>query len=622
MTAALSFLALAVAVAALGHGAWRAAAVLGAQGALRLVAAAPIAATAAALTLLILGRIGLSGSQPAVIASALALGAIAHRALPRATSAPRLWLTPRERLALGAAAGLGVAWTGWIVKYPGLGNDPLVYHLPESLLWVQQGDAGAVRQVLYLFPVGNYPLADELLVSWVLAASHWIAAASLWAPAMVGLTATAAVTGLRRAGVGLLPAALAPAAILALPIWAQLFIGPHSDLGALAWLTSAVTLAAAARSRPSLLIPAVLAGGLAIGTKTTTAPMLIAAGVLLVRPPLPRARLLVPALVAAGIVGGLWYVRNLILHGSPLWPFVQESFGDPIPALYREAGATFLGTIGRSLAGDRPGLYFEQLATAPALLLAAPVAAAFVRTRRVVLAAAVAMLGALIWSKAPFTGRPEDPLLDFTFGTTRYLVPALGAAVLTLALATADAGPRTRRAVTLLLAVSAVWSAVKSLQLGFPEVPPALTLTTGALAGAVVLRARPRWALPLALLALAIVCVRVTDQFAGRVAQNVRLTQAGAIGFLARQPGFDTGDAPVYTAPATLAALAGDRLTHPLRFLPARTSCDRVRALHGWFVLGTPPPTRYLRAVPAVACLAGVTPVYDDGRYRVYDRRR
>ena len=49
-------------------------------------------------------------------------------------------------------------------------------------------------------------------MSWVLALGKSFAAANLWPFAMAALTATAGMTGLRRAGVAVLPAAAAVAA--------------------------------------------------------------------------------------------------------------------------------------------------------------------------------------------------------------------------------------------------------------------------------------------------------------------------------------------------------------------------------------------------------------------------
>jgi hypothetical protein len=622
VTAAASFLALLVAGGALGHGAWRCAAALGADGALRIVAAAPLAAAAAALSLLALGRLGLSDSQFAVVGVAVALGALAHVRLPRPAPAFRRGLHRRERLALGAAVGLGVAWTAWILRYPGLGADPLYYHLSEAVLWAQRGDAGAGHPVLYVFPVEAYPLTDELLVSWVLSTSRWLGAAELWAPAMLALAVTAGVTGLRRAGGGLLPTALAAAAIVAFPAWARMLIGPHNDLAAVAWSVCAVTLAAGSRRCPGLLVPALLAAGLAIGTKTTTVPILLAAAVLLVRRPFPRRGLLLAGSAAAAVLGGVWYARNLVEHGSPVWPFAQLPWGDPIPPLFGEASARFLLTISRSLAADRIETYWDAVAAGPLLLLAAPVAAAFVRTRRVAITAAVALFAALAWSLAPFTGRPANPEIDFPFGTVRYLVPAFCAAAAALVLAAADARGGARRAVTVVLAACVVVSGLKALPLGFPYVPSAATLALGAAAGWLAVRFVPRWAPLAAALVLAAVFIRDTDHFGARHALNLRLESSPVIGFVAGQPGFEDARDPIYAAPATYSALAGDRLGHDLRFLPQGVSCERVLAARGWLVLQSTAGTRFNPANTALACLDGIEPTYAWGSYRVYDRRQ
>lgn len=622
MTAALSFLALLVAVGALADAAWRSAAALGADGGLRVVAAAPLAAAAAAATVLVLGRVGLSGSQPLLVATALALMVLARVRLPDPRAAFGLPFTRRERLALGAAAGLAVAWTTWVVRYPGLGLDALTYHLSTSVAWVQQGDAGAVRQATYVFPVGNYPLLDELLVSWLLAVGRSFAVANLWAPAMTVLTVVAGVTGLRRAGVGLLPAALGCAAVLSTPVWARLWIGPHTDPGALAWLACAAALAVAARQRPGLLAPAIIAAGLAIGTKTTTVVVLAALVVFVVRPPLPRRSVLVVATGVAAVLGGLWYVRNLIQHGSPLWPFLATPWGDPVPAIFRVIDETFAGTLRTSLEGDRPEAYVRALGLAPILLIAAPLAAAAVRTRRVLLTAGVAAVATLAWTRAPFTGRSPNPLVDFSLGTTRYLVPALATTTVALCLAWADGGPRVRRAISGVLGTVTVVSLLYALDLGYPNIPALRTLVFGALVGMAAAYFTPRYAPAVGALMLAVIVVAGSDGFAERHARNPDIASSPFIGWLEAQPAFTASEANVYAAPQIFSVLAGDRLQRELSLIDLDTSCATIRNLRGWLVLGTVPRTAFLASVPAIACMNGIEPVYADDRYRVYDRRQ
>ncbi|MEA2295462.1 MAG: hypothetical protein QOE86_3101, partial [Solirubrobacteraceae bacterium] len=329
---------LVAAVAALAAAGLRAAAALGADGALRIVAAAPLAAGTAALSALLLGRLGLGGSALALTALALVAFAAGRAVLP-VPGPLRLELDDRERLALGVVGGIAAAWVAWIVKHPGLGSDPLTYHLPESIGWVQHGDTGAVRQVVFEFPVGNYPLLDETLVAWVLGISHGFGAAILWAPAMAALAGFAGFTGLRVLGASRLVAGLGVAAVLLVPILAALYIGPHTDVGALAWLTCCATLVAT--REPRLLAPAVVAAGLALGAKTTTAPLIAAIALLGVRPPLrPRAALVAAAVVAA-VVGGLLYFRVLVEHGSPFWPFIATPWGDRVPSFLDRIDVTF-----------------------------------------------------------------------------------------------------------------------------------------------------------------------------------------------------------------------------------------------------------------------------------------
>ncbi len=614
--AVVSLLALAAAVGALADAGWRAAAALGADGALRVVAAAPLAATTAALTLLALGRAGLSGSQPLVVLAAAAVWVAARVGLPAPWS-PRgqqgRWPAP-ERLALGATLGAGLAWTAWVLRHPGLGIDPLTYHLPQSVLWVQHGDAGAVRQVVYEFPIGNYPLADETLVSWVLAAGRSFAPALLWVPAMTGLGALAGMTGLRRAGVGVLPAALGVASILVIPISTSQWIGPHTDPGALAWLACVATLAVAARERRGLLAPALLAAGLAIGTKTTTAPLLLALAVLVVRPPLPRRGPLLAAATAAAVVGGLWYVRDLMQHGSPLWPFVAMPWGDPAPPVLRAIGVTFLDRLGPSLDG-RGGDYLRVLGAAPLLLLAAPLAALVVRRRAVVLAAGVSLLAALIWSRAPFTGRAPDATVDLSLTTVRYLVPALAVAMVALCLARG-------RVWTAVLGVCAGVSAFKALELGYPLVPSAGVPALGAAAGLAATR-MPARAVALGGGVVLAAALLVTGQhFAARHARNPRLARSPMIAWIATQPGFAGSDAPVASSSQVFGVLAGDRLQHSIGLIAADATCAQVRANHGWVVVETPPPSRFRVHATAPGCLSGERPAYADPLFRVYDRRQ
>lgn len=618
MTSVAGHLAFVVAAGALGLASLRGAAALGARGLEAVVAAAPIGAAAAGLWALGLGAVAaLGGSPVALLASALATAALAQALLP----APRLgvaawWrgLSGAERALLGAAAGAALAWVGWLVRHPALAIDPLTYHLPESVMWVQQGTPGSVELVTYEFPQGNYPVTNELLVAWQMGLARSFAPALLWTPAMGVLLAAAGWLGLRHLGASRAASGLAVAAVLLVPVAATQFLGAHTDLPAVAWLATAAALVAT--RRPRLLGPAVLAAALAVGTKTTVAPLAVlaaGAGLWHHRRALPWPTL-VAALAAGSIAGGYWYLRNLVDHGSPLWPFIAAPWGDPVPRFLAEFDVAFLDRPAATLEG-RTGTYVDLLGGG-LLLLAGGVLAGMLRRRPVVIGVAAATaLAALAWANAPFTGAAQDPAFDLSLTTTRYLLPAVAAGAAALALA----GGRVAHGV---LAVAALVSLDRALALGFPGVPSAAVLAGGAVAGAILAAAwrwrLPRWsALPAVALAVAALSVIATG-FAARHGGIGRLASSGVVSWFAARP---ADDLPVAFAPQMLAVLAGDDLRRPLSMIPPDEPCAATRARRGWVVIGTFPLADRRQPFNAGRCLAGAPAAYRDPFFTVYRLR-
>ena len=140
---------------------------------------------------------------------------------------------------------------------------------------------------------------------------------------------------------------------------------PNADVAALAWTVCAAALCAGCARRPGLLAPALLAGALGVGAKTTALVPVLAAlalGVWAARRSLGAVRTpLLSAVAASAAVGGLWYLRNLILHGSPLWPFVAAPWGDPSPPLIEALDHSLLERPRATLAGN-VDLYLRTLA--------------------------------------------------------------------------------------------------------------------------------------------------------------------------------------------------------------------------------------------------------------------
>ena len=179
-------------------------------------------------------------------------------------------------------------------------------------------------------------------------------------------------------------------------------------------------------------------------------------------------------------------MRNTLTHGWPLWPFNSGPTGDPMPHLMRLYDASFISRP-RATVSATPNLYLKWVAGGIALIvgaLAAGVLAALRRLRATLLAAAVAIAALLAWAAAPFTGVASSPLLaPLALTTVRYLLPALAACIVSVALASRYGGAVGRRLALVVLALAAAASTVADLVLGYPNLPRWPYLLVGALLG-------------------------------------------------------------------------------------------------------------------------------------------
>src|SRR5436190_5124344 len=290
---------LAAAVGALAAAGWR---VGPGSGLARLVAAVVLAAAAAVAEALLLGLFGVGGSSVALVAAAGVTWAVARAFVPARGLSPwgelLAWARGLDRVAaflFGSFAGAACAWTAWLFLHPALGHDMVLYHLPEAIQWVHGGQPGAVDKVISSVPVGSYPLTHEVLLEWGLAIGRSFVWAVLVTALMPVLFVAAGWLGLRALGIDRIVRAVAVAAIVATPaVLASQSGGASLDPAALAWLVScgALCACAVAQRDPALVAPAVVAAGLAIGTKTTAAPLsltVLVAAAWLLRRALARA---------------------------------------------------------------------------------------------------------------------------------------------------------------------------------------------------------------------------------------------------------------------------------------------------------------------------------------------
>jgi hypothetical protein len=655
--------ALALAVLGLGHAALLVASRLTPAGLERFVAMVVLAVAAAVAQALVLGLAGLGSSPVALCAATAVCWLAAVRLLPAPSTRMRdelaAWWGARrdgERAGLAALAGAGVAWLAWQLAFPSIGFDSSLYHYSLVAGWIQNGRPGSVLDLSYDIPYGSYPLTDEVALTWATGiARSWIPIA-LWNPALLVLLGIAGWSVLRRLGVAVRPAAVALSALLALPLVVRQLNEAQTDLPALAWLACVAVLVLGSARRPALLVPALLAAGLAIGTKTTAAPIAVAAlaaGAYGARGDLRRLwRWLAVGLAGAVVVGGVWYLRNLVEHGSPLWPFAGGPFADPAPRFLGSIDGTFAQRPIATLEG-RLGDYAERmgggaLALACALVTLAVAALAARRgraDRALLLTGGLTALGLLAWSMAWGTGlQTTNEVTDqgvWSLSATRYLLPVVGAAILTVALATRAAGLAGRLAEVALAGVL-VWNLAVDVGLGAPYTPPAHTLVGGAAAGLAVLgvarlaRGRvslraPRAMTPAAgaVLAAVVAGVLLAPVSVGYIERYTRVEQSSAFGrdvaaFLLRQPGFEDSGRPVaFASRGVLAPLAGDRFSHELRLVPARIRCDELRRWAGDAVLVVTEPVFFggilgVEPYDGHRCFAGRRPAFEDLAFAVY----
>jgi len=621
---------LVVSVVALGEAGRRLAyaALRPAQGEGALVAA--LAATvftvsAAVLSALVLALAGLGSSPVALTAAALLVAALARGAAPAPPALDlRGWwraVPGRERALAGAALGALAAWALWILRHPHVGLDGLTYHLSLVAAWMPGGDVGATTPVLEGVPVGNYPITHEVALAWATGIAGSWTPAVLAGPLLVLVLAASAWTGLRALGVDVATTVLALAALLTLPLVVGQVNAVATDLPALTWVAACAALAAAGVRRPPLLAFALLAAGLAVGTKTTAVVLAGAAvlfGAWAVRDRLrPLARPLTVALVAALGLAAVWPVRNLVDHGSPLWPLVAWPGGDPVPPQFEAIDDAFADHPGEMLSG-RLDDYLRVLGGGAVLLLAALTVPLLTLERRAVAAAGVVLVALVAWVNAPYTGIASNT--DLAVGATRYLLPCLGAAVVAVALAARGAA----RPVALgALVVATAWSLARDARLGFPLTPSVDVFIIGALAGYAFLRLAPRAGVRLALAALPVaawlVLVVAAPAIVDRHART-GLPASALLTALEADPDFDGDGREMAMAPAMVGPAAGDRVQHRLQLVPGGESCPAVRERlgRGWVVLQRSPPTRTYTRLRA--CLRGIGPVHRDGLYELFRR--
>jgi hypothetical protein len=310
--------------------------------------------------------------------------------------------------------------------------------------------------------------------------------------------------------------------------------------------------------------------------------------------------------------GGVWYIRNLVTHGSPLWPFTSTPWGDPQPpgfrtytSLLQDPSATLHGRTGPYLA----------LASGGILLVLGGFAAGVVgRGRATRLAGAAVLLGLLVWAASPTSGLSRFASLSAPVSQLRYLLPVIATAALGLVLLARDR-PSSGLVIRATFVAVIAWNVGQDLFGGTSPAFPVKALVVGAVAGAASFwlsrRFVPatRWAGPAALagglaVLVALLGVSVRNHDARLAANDLTFDQKLAR-YMARQPGFLRSTSGVAMAPELSGTLVGYRLRHRLRLLSLPAPCADLAALrqHSWVIVRDDEANRQLLGYRIPACL-------------------
>ena len=277
----------------------------------RLILISAVVLVAGALHLLYPWVLGIAGG----VAAGLLIAAGAHRSfLP-------LWKFPNvPAVYLLAALALRLLIHAWVVS-PFLA-DVTSYHLPKVAEWVVHGsifsDLGPDRRAW--FPAGM-----ELLETWWVVFLHHDVLIEMAGIELLALGAASTVALASRLGLSLSPALLAGAAFATVPAMMIQSVFAINDAAAAALV---VTIAAliAGRVHPGLILAA---AGIGLGIKPTvgfTFPGLVLLWFWLRRSDAPasaaplRGRALWVVAAAGLLIGSVWYVRNAVVFGNPLYP--------------------------------------------------------------------------------------------------------------------------------------------------------------------------------------------------------------------------------------------------------------------------------------------------------------
>jgi len=300
----------------------------------------------------------------------------------------RVDLKPFELLALAVVSvGFLFALIGVLVPSTANDWDSIAYHMAVPKIYLALGE---IHRIVYIHH-SNFPSAIELLFVWTLRFGQSGAKMILWFFTFFG---SCTVFGFARQRYGRAAAWWATLAFFSVPtvIWetgtAYIDVA-HGLFGALGFAILASELERSHANQSKLEMSKVILGGillgLSCGTKytglETSAIALLVLGICAIR--LKQNLMLKPLLqcaLVAFVVGGSWYVKNIVLVSNPVYPFAFETFGgknwdEKRSLIYRQEQLSFgvgvspqgknWADLGHAILGlaYQPGRYVNPLET-------------------------------------------------------------------------------------------------------------------------------------------------------------------------------------------------------------------------------------------------------------------
>jgi hypothetical protein len=260
-------------------------------------------------------------------------------------SAALLVMAGRRRLAIsllppvdrGWVVGLATFAAAMVVGFafvqadvPLTANDPLTYHFPAAVQWLQQGRIG-LFPTWFFNPANTYsPLAGSTFIAWLMVPfGSDVLARFVQVPALLCAALGVYRLARQKASTPFAAAAVATAAVLLRPLFYASLTGKDDLFVTFFFVAALVSLAPDRASEPFAVVRTGLAVGLLLATKYTA---LLAVPMLLLAVDGPvragwRTRRWMTAVAVAMVVAGPWYLRNWIATGNPVFPLDVSLFG-------------------------------------------------------------------------------------------------------------------------------------------------------------------------------------------------------------------------------------------------------------------------------------------------------